>query len=141
MKLQKLVYFAHGWHLAYGEGPLIPDEIEAWNYGPVIESLYRELKHYGSGEITSPILEIDFRNNIFSAQAPTIDNPNLNQFLGNVVGVYGGFTPIQLSNMTHMPGTPWQRLKVKYPHDRSLTIPNELIRDYFVGQLPKTNPA
>ena len=32
MKLQKLIYFAHGWHLAlYGE-PLIDEEIQAWEF-------------------------------------------------------------------------------------------------------------
>jgi uncharacterized phage-associated protein len=137
MKLQKLVYFAHGWHLAYSGQPLIPEEIEAWNYGPVIETLYRELKSYGSGEITAPIEEIDFHDNTFISRAPTVEAPPLRQFLGNVVGVYGKFSPIQLSNMTHAFGTPWQRLKAEFPHTRSLTIPNELIRDYFVTQLPK----
>lgn len=39
-KLQKLVYFAQGYHLAkYGE-PLIEEEFEAWRFGPVVPAIY-----------------------------------------------------------------------------------------------------
>ncbi|MFQ5632018.1 MAG: Panacea domain-containing protein, partial [bacterium] len=34
MKLQKLVYFAHGYYLAITGQPLIEEEIQAWRYGP-----------------------------------------------------------------------------------------------------------
>ena len=35
MKLLKLVYIAHGWHLALSEGkkPLVNEASEAWKYG------------------------------------------------------------------------------------------------------------
>lgn len=36
MQIQKLVYIAHGWHLAITEKPLIHESVEAWTYGPVI---------------------------------------------------------------------------------------------------------
>ena len=34
MKLHKLVYFAHGWHLALKGEPLIDETLQAWDYGP-----------------------------------------------------------------------------------------------------------
>src|SRR5215510_7158653 len=52
MKLQKLVYFAHGWSLALTGVPLIKDAVEAWRYGPVIPALYHEFKHNGARPIT-----------------------------------------------------------------------------------------
>ncbi|MBC7981342.1 MAG: DUF4065 domain-containing protein [Armatimonadetes bacterium] len=128
---------AHGWHLGYTGQPLIPEEIEAWNYGPVIESLYRDLKGFGSGEITQPLFELEFLDHNFSAVTPNVQEPYLRTFLRNVVGVYGPLTAIQLSNMTNMPGTPWQLLKEAFPDQRGLTIPNELIREHFAAQLPK----
>ena len=48
MKLQKLAYVSHGWHLAFYEEPLIHEAVEAWKWGPVFRSLYREFKEYGS---------------------------------------------------------------------------------------------
>ena len=51
LKLQKLVYFAHGWYLAFADAPLITDEIQSWRYGPVIHNLYSALRHYGSRPI------------------------------------------------------------------------------------------
>lgn len=46
IKLQKLCYFAQGWHLTWLGDPLFDDEIKAWRYGPVVYTLYRE--HIGS---------------------------------------------------------------------------------------------
>ena len=34
MKLQKLIYFAHGWCLAIRREALIMESVEAWKYGP-----------------------------------------------------------------------------------------------------------
>ena len=48
MKLQKLVYLAHGWHLALCDGAtLINEQIEAWDHGPVIRALYAAFASYG----------------------------------------------------------------------------------------------
>ncbi len=55
MKLLKLVYVAHGWYLGGTGEPLIHDPIMAWRYGPVIPSLYHEVKKYRSRGITSKI--------------------------------------------------------------------------------------
>ena len=40
MKLQKLCYFAYGYHLAWEERPLFPERFEAWANGPVSPALY-----------------------------------------------------------------------------------------------------
>ena len=58
MKLQKLVYIAHGWHLAIRRRPLIRESVEAWKYGPVIADLYHEFKKFGNMPITERATEI-----------------------------------------------------------------------------------
>ncbi|WP_276883364.1 Panacea domain-containing protein [Campylobacter cuniculorum] len=46
LKLIKLVYYANALSLVYLEKPLFKEAIEAWKHGPVIASLYDELKQY-----------------------------------------------------------------------------------------------
>ncbi|MFV8380993.1 Panacea domain-containing protein [Corynebacterium hindlerae] len=52
LKLQKLVYYAQGEYMRATAGvPLFHDEMQAWTHGPVVPSLYRELRAYGGREI------------------------------------------------------------------------------------------
>lgn len=53
LKMQKLVYFAYVFYLISKKGKerLFEEKIEAWPAGPVVPSLYRELKEYGSAPI------------------------------------------------------------------------------------------
>ncbi|MDQ6665177.1 MAG: DUF4065 domain-containing protein, partial [Acidobacteriota bacterium] len=53
MGIQKLVFFAHGWHLALVGSPLIEQRVEAWEYGPVIPDIYHAFKEFGAGAIKS----------------------------------------------------------------------------------------
>jgi uncharacterized phage-associated protein len=39
LKLQSLLYFAQGWHLAVHGEPLFPEPILAWRLGPVVEEV------------------------------------------------------------------------------------------------------
>ena len=48
MKIQKLVYFGHGWHLEYGLGALSAEHVEAWRWEPVFPGLYHRIKIWGS---------------------------------------------------------------------------------------------
>jgi len=51
LKLQKLLYYAQGIHLALYGKPLFNDPIEAWQYGPVVDSVYQTYKTNGSDAI------------------------------------------------------------------------------------------
>jgi uncharacterized phage-associated protein len=53
LKMQKLVYFAYVFFLVSKEGKekLFNEPIQAWPAGPVVPSLYQELKKYGSSPI------------------------------------------------------------------------------------------
>src|SRR5687767_14250246 len=51
LKLQKLLYFAHGWYLALTGEPLFEDKVEAWQFGPVIPPVYHQFKKYGNQPI------------------------------------------------------------------------------------------
>ena len=44
MKLQKLLYYMQGFHVGKTYSPLFPEDIEAWQYGPVIRSVWYEFR-------------------------------------------------------------------------------------------------
>lgn len=46
MKLIKLVYISHGINLAVLGKPLFNEDVMAWQYGPVIVSIYEKVKKY-----------------------------------------------------------------------------------------------
>jgi len=143
MKLQKLVFFAHGWHLAIKNSPLIDEQVEAWSYGPVIRSLYREFRKYGDQAITEKgvfhkkRLKLDGRATLQIVQPEINDDPEsataIKPLLDRIWEVYGKYSAIQLSNMTHQPGTPWHSVHEQYDGKppRGTDIPSNVIRDYF----------
>src|SRR5690348_2726800 len=59
LKLQKLLYFGHGWHLAITGEPLLSERIRAWKYGPVVESIYYQFRRFGNRPITTRAGELD----------------------------------------------------------------------------------
>lgn len=147
MKLQKLVYYAHGWHLGLTGRPLLNEAIQAWNFGPVIMSLYKEFADFGAEPITRKAQEME-RNpgmDIGDAilYAPSLDDYQADDkeftkdLLKRVWHVYAGFTAVQLSNMTHAPGTPWYQINKMYNGaiPKYATIPDELIMRHFQAQV------
>ena len=97
LKLQKLVYYAQGYHLALFDEPLFEEHIEAWLHGPVVPSLYREYKQCGVAPIPSPE-DMDFSK----------FNNEEKEFLDEVYDVYGQFSAWKLRNMTHE-DEPWRK--------------------------------
>jgi uncharacterized phage-associated protein len=123
LKLQKLVYLAHGWHLAFFGKPLIKNEVEAWRYGPVVPSLYREFKEFGGSTITRRARGWD--TDALKADA------DARRLIDTVWSKYGKLSAAQLSTLTHEPGSAWyMTLRNSSPFDR-LTIVDALIADEF----------
>lgn len=139
MKIQKLVYYAHAWYLAYMGEPLIADEIQAWKFGPVIPDVYHAFKHYGNNHITEPAPELSFIAETLFMQPKTVppEDSDACTMILQVFNSYGKYTPIQLSNLTHSEGEPWKVISDRYPDElpMGLTIPDELIEQCFKQQL------
>ncbi|MCD7824027.1 MAG: DUF4065 domain-containing protein [Oscillospiraceae bacterium] len=53
LKLQKILYFVQAEFLVKKHTPCFSEDIYAWNYGPVVPSVYREYKVYGGSSIPS----------------------------------------------------------------------------------------
>jgi uncharacterized phage-associated protein len=141
MKLQKLVYYAHGWYAGYTGQPLINESIEAWPYGPVVPSLYHEFKRYGSGPVRSKATGFDGSTGFFEVPAPT--EPEIRQFLSNIWSSYGRYTGMALSEMTHASDGPWAQARRTSDGIRSADIPFDLIAHHFreAAQRAQGQPA
>ena len=119
LKLQKLVYYAQGFHLALHYKPLFDEEIEAWIHGPVIPDLYHEFKNYGSESLPRPE-DLDF--SIFSHQ--------VKELLDEVYAVYGQYSAWRLRDIVHSEA-PWINAYKK----QDCTITNEEMKTYFKEHL------
>jgi uncharacterized phage-associated protein len=137
MKVQKLVYFAHGWYLAIAGKPLLNEAIEAWRFGPVIPSLYHSLKYSGN----LPITESIETSQLDSLTMADDSNSELYAYLNRIWNLYSPFTGIQLSNMTHEEGTPWAEIAKEFDHriPANKDIDDQLIKEYFLNQRSKTS--
>jgi len=128
MKLQKLVYYAHGWYAGYTGQPLINEAVEAWQYGPVIPSLYHEFKRFGAGAIGAKAT--DWEGLKLCEVAPPADS-SLRTFLDNIWNSYGQFTGIKLSELTHAPDGPWDQTWREAAGTRGVDIPFPRIAEHF----------
>lgn len=90
MKLQKLVYYAQGWHLAYEGEPLFESRIEAWANGPVVRELYSA--HRGLFHV---------HGNTFGPCDEGLLMPGEIETIDAVLDAYGDMDAHQLSNLTH----------------------------------------
>jgi len=122
MQLLKLVYLAHGWTLGLYRRPLISDPIEAWKYGPVIPTLYNEIRSYRSDPVSQPIL--GFHDTLSSDEDAVVQR---------IYDIYGGLSGPALSRLTHAPGTPWSQ--TYEPLSFGERIPNDVIQDYYVQRV------
>lgn len=136
MKLYKLVYYAHGWYLGNCHSELFPEDVEAWPHGPVVRDLYIEFKNAGR----SPINHYGSRLELVDGKVQRVEpkhNGSLSEFFESIWNVYGDFTGIQLSNMTHSEGEPWTIVAEQYGYDLSgkPTIPSEIIEASFARRV------
>ena len=143
LKLQKLVYIAHGWHCAIHEDALISDEYaEAWQYGPVFASLYREFKHCGRQPIMGLAHEEGLGDNEELIEVvPRIPKGDKKtpKFLDEIWEIYGGYNALKLSSMCHEKGSPWHVVREK-DKKRNVNIDNERIKKYYARKL-KRDPS
>jgi uncharacterized phage-associated protein len=98
LKLQKLLYYAQGHHLAEHHRPLFGESIQAWSHGPVVAQVYYEYRSFESSSIVLP------PDDPFTWDQVDPDTADL---LGKVWNTYGGYSAGRLRNMTHEE-PPWR---------------------------------
>ena len=118
-KVQKMLFIAYGYFLSKYDHPLLKEAPRAWPYGPVFPKTRKE---------------IDFGKII------TTDDPDLQeiaqdeavtQTFERIIDKYSRYTASQLSDWSHMTGSPWHRTTRLQNFDWNHPIPNQFIKDYF----------
>lgn len=117
LKLQKLVYYAQGFHLAWHGTPLFLDPIEAWAHGPVVRQLYFQYQAFGANPIPTP-----------EGFDPGSIDEQTRELLEEVYGVYGQYSAWGLRNLTHEE-PPWKDTPANQ------VIPVEAMQRYFASTL------
>lgn len=140
MKIQKLIFYAHGWHLGLLGKPLISDEIEAWQYGPVVPSIYREFRDFGSGPIMRAATDVDFEFDIVAPEIPPEDE-TARSIIDRVWKGYGRLSAVDLSNLTHRVDSPWSKAIKANPGLRNVTISDASIAEHFQALVAKQSAS
>lgn len=135
IRLQGLVYIAHGWCLALTGQPLTGDRPEAMEYGPEYRRLADALAEQG----LDPVM-ID-EDHSESGKGRTILDatsfgrvelmPEEHDVLAQVYAQYGALHAAQLAVVTRGAGTPWAQV-FRGGAGESCDIPHLLIREQFV---------
>ena len=131
LKLQKLIFFIHAWRLALQDLPAVDERPEAWQHGPVFESLFHRLKNLGHRAIREYLETVEARTNEYRKLVPSSEDEPFWRVLDQVMDRYGRMTALQLSTLAHEPGGPWASAR----EGKLATIPDESIRSFYREKL------
>ena len=122
MKLQKLLYFSHGVHLSKYNRHLVESDFEAWAHGPVLPTLYHELKQYRDAYIINGI--------IFEGISYVYNDGEVLDTIQAVIEKLGHRAAWELSEMTHVKDGPWFQTVTSTGYKTS--IPTNSIKTHFI---------
>lgn len=118
LKLQKLLYFIQSSFLTNDLGICFEDDIEAWDFGPVVPSVYHQYKGFGSGNI--PITPSH------------VTRPPYASLIHQTVDDLADYSATDLVHITQNQD-PW--FDAYSPHQHRV-ITKQAIKDYFKGVKP-----
>jgi len=124
MQLIKLVYIAHGYMLGKYGKPLLDESVEAWQYGPVVPSVYHAVKFFRSSPVTFVPGASDYP---FTQEE--------RETMESIARNYGPHSGVVLSAATHQPETPWNQTWCMF--GKNADISNDLIESFYADILKK----
>jgi uncharacterized phage-associated protein len=116
LKLQKLLYYAQGFHLAMFDAPLFPERIKAWEHGPVVPQVWKQYTGSGGSSLPVPDEKMDI-------------DPETASFLDEVYDVYGQFSAWRLRELSH-DEPPWIEA-----FNGTGVVHNDAMRSFFKTRL------
>lgn len=98
LRLQKLLYLAHKYHLKTYRTPLISRPFEAWKYGPVLPVVYERCKIF----YTRPVVDTFYG-------IPLIEGCEEETSIKNTFEQYNNTSTRELVNITHLENGAWDK--------------------------------
>lgn len=124
LKLQKLLYYVQAWYLAKSKGkPLFSENIEAWQYGPVVKEVYDIYKCFGHNPINDESLTDKFNL-----------NEKLIRHIDSVLDNYMDYSASTLVKSIHQ-DSPW--LDTYSPNETKVISCKDMYNFYKKMFLPK----
>lgn len=117
LKLQKILYFVQAAFLVDHNRQCFAEQIEAWDFGPVVPEVYHHFKIFGSSDI--PAFE--------GLNKKTIIKRSERKIINEMVDQCAEYSASSLVEITHHQD-PWCKA---YKKGRNNIISNESIRKYF----------
>ena len=138
MQLHKLSHYAHGRHLGLKETPLWNETLEAWRYGSVASSIYREFRSLGADPISRLATAFDpSAPDYFSTPEVSDSDAFVRSLLERVWKACGSYSAATLFGPTHAPGPPRRVTKECDPGMLRAGIPNDLIQSRFKRRIKR----
>ncbi|MBA8815638.1 putative phage-associated protein [Microbacterium halimionae] len=119
MKLQKLLFFVASEYAKRTGKPMIDGNFQAWQYGPVVRSVYDEFRSFGGRAIRSYGKDAEGK----SYQIKEASDPALHESLDVVWNAAKNYSAVALSRITHIQGSAWAN-----SFSKSTFIPEEALK-------------
>ena len=95
LKLQKLLFYVQAWGMVLANKSFFSEKFQAWAHGPVLPSVYKNLKQHGFNNIAGEIIANDVNF-----------TPSAKDVLNQVWDTYGELSAKHLERLTHQE-LPW----------------------------------
>jgi uncharacterized phage-associated protein len=121
MKLQKLLYFVASDYAKATGKPLFSEQFQAWDYGPVVRSVYDEFRSFGGSPIRAYAKDAAGKSKMVNESK----NESLETSIDRIWEHAKNKSAVSLSRITHLPGSAWYNT---FQKSRSGPIPDDALR-------------
>ena len=129
LKIQKIVYFAYAWYVGNYRTELFAEDIEAWQFGPVLREFYIQFRDCGYRPIHKRAEEFNPDTNAMVEARVT--GEDVETFLNAVWETYKDKTPSWLVSATHNADEPWSVYVKEIGEPDKRPIPSALIEAIY----------
>lgn len=108
LKMQKVLYYVYAWHLVLHKERCFEEKFQAWPIGPVLYSIYKDLKRFGFQPIDASFSGIKDEKDLEKLKDAI--GSKLLAIIDNVYKAYGVKSSFELVSLTHNE-SPWKNAR------------------------------